>query len=189
MTEPIGAWTPAELAAQQAQADQVLAVFSETERYDIPIRDDKLQRAVDRVMARMRRACTTVPEELWDDGFRGGGGRDLAPLVDPAMPRWSKDFPEHTPVVLFSWKPEDRWIVRIPLRPKDVLAMAKPPRDIGCERHRGPVSGAADYLTFVRGQYVIALVICSRCRGSLDRKYPAVLRWVPVGPGTLPTVP
>ncbi|WP_326601853.1 hypothetical protein [Rhodococcus sp. PD04] len=189
MNEILGDWTPEELAAQRAQADQVLAVLKEAETYDSPLCDDKLQRAVDRVMARMRRACTTVPEELRDEDFRGGGGRDLAPLVDPAMPKWSKDFPEHAPVVLFSWRAGNRWIVRIPLRPSDVLGMPTPPTEMECVWHRGPVTGEASYLTVARGQYVIALVICGRCRRSLDRKYPEALRWAAIGPGTLPNVP
>lgn len=189
MSEPIGDWTPEELATQRAQADQVLAVFDETERYDSPLREEKLQRAVDRVMAGMRRACTTVPKELWGEDFSGGGGRDLAPFVDSAMPKWNKDFPEQAPVVLFSWRPGHRWIVRMPLRPADVLKMPNPPAEMECEWHRGPARGEASYLTVTRGQYVVALVICGRCRHRLDRKFPNAVRWFPIGPGTLPNVP
>lgn len=170
-------WTPDELTRQRAEADQVLAVLTETAKYDTDVEDEKLRRSVDRVMAGMRRACTTVPEDLWDNGFHGGGGSDLAPVIDPAMPKWSKDFPEHASVVIFSWKPGNRWIVRMPLSPRDILRMVVPPAEMKCEHHQGSVRDEASYLTVARGQYVVALVVCRRCRRLLDHKYPEALHW------------
>lgn len=178
MSFPFGDWTPDELAAQRASADQLLAVFEETSKYDTPVHDDKLRRIADRVMVRMRRACITVPEEL-RTGFSVGGGRDLAPVIDSAMPVWSRDVPSHTPVVLFSWKPGDRWIVRMPLRPVDLLRIVQPIGDLECEWHRGPATGEVSYLTVARGQYVIALVVCHRCRVKLDKRFSGRLKWHP----------
>lgn len=166
-----------------ARIDQMMETIRETARWHSSAfsNDQRLRRKVDRVLDASRRACSTGVRFASPGDPPVGGGRSLAPFADADLPIWNKDDPwrPHVPIVVFAWKPEDQWAVRIPLSINHILDMVIPPAR--CDWHGGTTGILRpSHLTVARGEFVVAFLVCARCREKLDRHHRGGLHWWPV---------